>query len=101
MRAMFRVLGFWGMLECILLSPYTNLMYYIYDKKLHQIAESKGMTYEDYIESMVIYRRDDGTIVTDAAERESLRKKYKKKEEARERAIQLARLKQIYGYKDF
>lgn len=85
---MFRVLRF--NIRVILMAPFYIAARYSYEKKHRKIAES-----------MVIYRRDDGTIVTDAAERESLRKKYKKKEEAEERARQLERLKQIYGYKDF
>lgn len=99
MRAMFRVLGFFGMIRCIIFAPYCNFMYRQYEKKHRQIAESMGLTFEEYRESRMIYRRN-GQIVTDEAERAAISKKLRKEKEAKERACQIEIIKEKYRLRD-
>lgn len=55
MRAMLRALGVFGMIKCVIFAPYCEIAYKVYEKKQKKIAESKGMTLEEYWESMIIY----------------------------------------------
>lgn len=97
LRHIFRTLGFAGFVKCIVSYPF----YVAFQKKLErenrQVAESFGMTFEEYRKNLIIYRGDDGKILTDQSAIEARQKKA----EAEARAYALAQLKEKYGYTDF
>lgn len=85
---MFRVLRF--NIRVILMAPFYIAARYSYEKKHRKIAESMGLTFEEYKKRMIVHR--DGTPLTE----------YEWKQyEAEHRKYQLEELKQKYGYKDF
>lgn len=85
---MFRVLKF--NIKVILMIPFYIVARHSYEKKHRKIAESMGLTFEEYRKRMIVHR--DGTPLTE----------YEWKQyEARHRAYELERLKKEYGYKDF
>lgn len=97
MRAMFRALGFFGMIKCLLMLPFYKTAYRQHEKKHRQIAERLGMSFEEYRESLITYYGSDGKPLTDRSAIEACRKK----SEAESRAYGLEELKKKYGYKDF
>lgn len=89
-KNVFRTLGLFKTIRCILMTPYVSFMYYIYEKKHRKTAESMGLTFEEYRKRMIVHH--DGTPLTE----------YEWKQyEAEHRAYELERLKKEYGYKDF
>lgn len=97
MRAIFRALGFFGFIKCIFMAPFVEIAYMQFEKEQRKVAESMGLTLEEYWESLAIYRSADGKILTD----ESAIEFQRKKSEAKERAYGLEEIKKKYGYKDF
>ncbi len=79
------------------MAPFIEIAYRQFEKEQRKIAESMGLTLEEYWESLAIYRYANGKIITDKSAIEARRKK----SEAETRAYQLEELKQKYGYKDF
>lgn len=93
----FRTLGFFGFLRAIFEYPFFVATYRKCEKKHRKIAESMGLTFEEYRERLIIYYDYDGKPLTDKSAIEAIRKEYA----AEVRACGLEELKQKYGYKDF
>lgn len=85
---MFRVLKF--KIRVILRMPFYIVVRHLYEKKHRKIAESMGLTFEEYKKRMIVHW--DGTPLKDYEYRRL---------EAEHRKYQLEELKQKYGYKDF
>lgn len=96
-RDILHTLGFFGLVKVLFMYPLYVTAQKVFEKENRKQAEMMGMTFEEYRESLIIYRGVDGKPLTKESEIEAARKRF----QAQSRAYALEELKKKYGYKDF